>query len=140
MTFGQQVGKLFTGHTKRDHERQVVQQLERSRCPVLFVRIAPRHHSQAVGSRLFQAAHRDALRRPTSNTRVMSWISSRPTSDVQPQARAAIGQATAFLHAGLGTGSGARRRNRSTPTYSPSWEPDLHQHPNGGVYVRQEGG
>jgi hypothetical protein len=57
MAFGYQVGELLAGHTERNHERQVVQQFERCRHPVLLIRIAARHQPQAVPPRGFGTGH-----------------------------------------------------------------------------------
>jgi hypothetical protein len=40
VAFGQQVGKLFAGHSKRNYKGEVIQQLQRRRRPVRLIRIA----------------------------------------------------------------------------------------------------
>ena len=57
MAFGQKVRELIGGHPERHHERQVVQQLQRCRRPVLLIGIAARHRPQPVPPRLIGAAH-----------------------------------------------------------------------------------
>ena len=58
VALGQQVGKLFAGHTKRHDKGEVIQQLKRRRRPVRLIRIAARHHSKAVRPCQFRSGHR----------------------------------------------------------------------------------
>ena len=48
VVLGEHVGELVGGDAEGDHERQVEEQLQRRRHPVLLVRVAARHPADAV--------------------------------------------------------------------------------------------
>ena len=62
VVLGQHVRELVGGDAECDHERQVEEQLQRRRHPVLLVRVAARHpadamHLRSYGPLRFSLAH-----------------------------------------------------------------------------------